>query len=155
MSDRETGGRPAPGPVREGERVGRIPIDVRYSETDQQAVVYHSNFLVYFEVGRTDWVRAAGYPYSRLEEEGFALVVAEAHLRYLAPAHYDDRLVVETRLAELRTRSCTFFYRVLREGQERPLVEGWTALVCIGSDRRAVPIPAELAGTLRQAAALD
>jgi len=154
VTDRKGQARRDPGPARAGEYTGRVSIDVRYAETDQQAVVYHSNFLVYFEVGRTDWVRAAGYPYRQLEEEGFALVVAEAHLRFLAPAHYDDRLIVETRLAELRTRSCTFHYRILRDGEDRALVEGWTALVCIGQERRAVPIPEELAEALRHLAAL-
>jgi acyl-CoA thioester hydrolase len=153
--DREDRGRIDPGPQREGEYVGRIPITVRYSETDAQAVVYHSNFLVYFEVGRTDWVRKAGYPYRDLEQDGYALFVAESHLRFLAPAHYDDRLIIETRLVEVRTRSCTFHYRVVREKEEeRSLVEGWTALVCVGEEDRAIPFPEELAGALRKQSAL-
>jgi len=148
-------GRLEPGPRRAGELVGQVPIRVRYAETDAQAVVYHANFLVYFEVGRTDWVERAGYPYRRMEEEGFALVIAESHLRFIRPAHYDDALIVETRLGELRTRSCTFHYRVVREGEEAPLVEGWTALVCLGAGRRAVPIPEGVARALREAAALE
>ncbi len=154
MKRPEERGRLDPGPVRPGELIGRVPIQVRYAETDAQAVVYHANFLVYFEVGRTDWVAQAGYPYRVMEEEGFALVIAESHLRFLGPAQYDDTLIVETRLAALRTRSCTFCYRVLREGQEAPLVEGWTALVCLGRERRAVPIPEGVANALRRAAAL-
>lgn len=154
MTERKGRTRLDPGPTRAGEHLGRVSIEVRYAETDQQAVVYHSNFLIYFEVGRTDWVRAAGYPYRQLEEDGYALVVAEVHLRYLGPAHYDDRLIVETRLVELRTRSCTFHYRILRDGEDQALVEGWTALVCIGQERRAVPIPEALAEALRRLAAL-
>jgi acyl-CoA thioester hydrolase len=155
VTERQGRHRLDPGPVRSGEHVGRVPIHVRYAETDQQSVVYHSNFLIYFEVGRTDWMHATGYPYRQVEQDGYALVVAEAHLRYLAPAHYDDRLIVETRLAELRTRSCTFHYRVLREGEEGALVEGWTALVCIGPEGRAVPIPGQIAEALRRLAALS
>ena len=155
MKGAAEGDRFDPGPVRPGEQVGRVSLRVRYAETDAQAVVYHANFLVYFEVGRTDWVVRAGYPYRRMEEEGFALVIAEAQLRFLGPAHYDDPLIVETRLSELRTRSCTFHYRVLREGEEDPLVAGWTALVCLGEGRRAVPIPERVARALRKAAALE
>lgn len=152
--ERAERGRLDPGPVRTGEYVGRVPITVRYSETDAQAVVYHANFLVYFEVGRSDWVRAAGYPYRNLEEDGYALVVAEGHLRFIAPARYDDRLIVETRLVEVRTRSCTFHYRVVYEAGAKALVEGWTAHVCIGADRRAVPIPEGLAAALKAKASL-
>jgi len=147
-------GRLDPGEVREGEVVGAERLRVRYAETDQQAVVYHANFLEYFEVGRTAWIRDAGFPYSEMEEQGYALVVAEAHLRFMRPARYDDILVVETRLSELRTRSCTFTYRVIRETAEEVLVEGWTALVCLGPQGRAVPIPDHLARVMRTRAAL-
>ncbi len=144
-----------PGEVRPGEHVGRVPIRVRYAETDAQAIVYHSNYLIYFEVGRTDWVKATGTSYRDLEERGHALVIAESHLRFLASASYDDRLVIETRLVELRTRSCTFAYRVLRQDAENEvIVEGWTALVSIGPDRKVVPIPDDLAGAMRDLAAL-
>lgn len=147
-------GRIDPGPVRPGEYVGRVPVQVRYAETDAQAVVYHSNYLIYFEVGRTSWVKETGIPYSALEEQGYALLVAETHLRFLKPAFYDDNLIVETRLAELRTRSCTFSYRVLGEGEEDLIVEGWTALVCVGSDRQVTPLPVKLVDAMRTTAAL-
>ncbi|MFO7768197.1 MAG: thioesterase family protein [bacterium] len=143
-----------PGPVREGEVVGVEEVRVRYAETDAQAVVYHANFLEYFEVGRTGWVRDAGFPYTGLEADGFALVVAEAHMRFMRPARYDEVLRIETRLSELRTRSCTFSYRVLRERTGEALVEGWTALVCLGPEGRAVPIPDRLARAMRARAAL-
>lgn len=147
-------GRFDPGPVRPGEHVGRIPIQVRYAETDAQAVVYHSNYLVYFEVGRTEWVKETGVPYREWEERGFGLFIAESHLRFIKPAAYDDALIVETRLSELRTRSCTFAYTVFKEGEEGALVEGWTALVCIGPEGKAVPIPSDLADSMRSIAAL-
>jgi len=152
--NRTGNGRLDPGPVRLREFVGRVPIQVRYAETDAQAVVYHSNFLIYFEVGRTEWMKESGVPYTEMEEQGYALFVAECHIRYLGPAEYDDRLVVETRLAELRTRSCTFSYRVVREGEEDALAEGWTSLVCTGGDRRAVPIPDNVAEAMRRIADL-
>lgn len=143
----------AEGP-RDGEFVGLEEVRVRYAETDAQAVVYHSNYLVYFEIGRTGWIRDAGYPYAEFEKSGHALVVAEAQVRYLRSARYDDRLVVETRLKELRTRSCTFSYLVHRAGEASPIVEGWTALVCVGDDGKAVAIPSELVTAMRRLAAL-
>jgi acyl-CoA thioester hydrolase len=152
--NRDDNSRLDPGPVRPGEYVGRVPIQVRYAETDAQAVVYHSNFLVYFEVGRTAWMKESGIPYTAMEEQGYALFVAECHIRFLKPATYDDNLIVETRLAELRTRSCTFFYRVLNEGEQEVHVEGWTSLVCTGSNRRAAPIPENVAEAMRTIAAL-
>jgi len=143
-----------PGEVRPGEHVGRVPIRVRYAETDAQAIVYHSNYLIYFEVGRTEWVKSTGISYRDLEARGHALVIAESHLRFLAPAHYDDHLVIETRLVELRTRSCTFAYRVLREGEDDRLVEGSTVLVSLGPGKTPVPIPEDLAEAMRTLAAL-
>lgn len=151
---RAENGRIDSGPVRPGEYVGRVPIQVRYAETDAQAVVYHSNFLVYFEVGRTEWMKESGIPYTTMEEKGFALFIAECHLRYLKPATYDDNLIVETRLLELRTRSCTFYYRILHDGEEESLVEGWTSLVCTGRDRKAAPLPDDVASAMRSTASL-
>ena len=148
-------GRFDPGAVRPGEVVGSEQVRVRYAETDAQAVVYHANYLEYFEVGRTAWIRDAGFPYAELEEQGYALVVAEAHMRFKRSGRYDDVLEIETRLNELRTRSCTFTYRILREETGEDLVEGWTALVCLGPEGRAVPIPDDLARAMRIRAALD
>ncbi len=142
------------GPVRPGEYVAKVPIRVRYAETDAQAVVYHSNYFVYFEVGRTDWMAQTGIPYSAVEERGFGLFIAEGHIRYLKSARYDDELIVETRLAELRTRSCTFNYRIHKDGENETLVEGWTALVCIGSEGKVTPLPSDLTDAMRSTAAL-
>ncbi len=144
-----------PGPVRPGELVGKVPIRVRYAETDAQAVVYHSNYFVYFEVGRTDWMVETGIPYSAVEERGYGLFIAEGHIRYLKSARYDDQLIVETRLTELRTRSCTFHYRICLDGGEDTLVEGWTALVCLGSDGKVTPLPPDLIEAMRTTAALQ
>ena len=80
---------------------------VRYSETDQMGVVYHAEYLVWCEVGRTDFIRALGLPYSELERQGTALAVAEANIRYHAPARYDDLVRVETRLVDVRSRAIT------------------------------------------------
>src|SRR5215207_4950753 len=84
-------------------------IRVRYAETDRMGVVYHANYLVWFEIGRTEFCRARGFAYKDMEENDRAfLVVAESYCRYKAPARYDDELIVRTHITELRRRSGHF-----------------------------------------------
>ena len=90
-------------------------IRVRYGETDQMGVAYHANYLVWCEVGRTDLIRTLGPSYASMEAEGLRLAVAEASLRYHAPARYDDVVAVETRLDRALSRGVTFSYRVVLE----------------------------------------
>lgn len=116
---------------------------VRYEETDRMGVVYHGKYFEYFEVGRTEWLRARGFAYRDLEARGAALVVTEARARYLAPARYDDVLTVRTRLAALGRASIEFRYEVLRDGET--LAEGETTLVCVGPNGRPRRLPEEIA----------
>ena len=122
------------------------PLRVRYAETDAQQVVYHSNYLVYFEVGRGDFLRAVGVDYNAMEAAGAFVVVVEANVRYHAPARYDDELVVKTWLDEVRTRSMRFAYEVTRgTGEaETTIASGWTAHVVVNREGRPIPIPDEL-----------
>ena len=92
-------------------------IRVRYAETDQMGVVYHSNYLIYFEVGRGDFIRALGLDYKSMEDEGFVIAVIEAVTRYKAPARYDEELVVRTKLAHLRGSIVIFDYTIHRAGR--------------------------------------
>ena len=88
---------------------------VRYAETDKMGVVYHANYLIWFEIGRTEFCRARGFSYRDLEEDENAfLVVAESYCRYKAPAYYDDELIVRTHITELRRRSLRFGYELVR-----------------------------------------
>ena len=86
---------------------------VRYAETDAQGVVYHGSYVVWFEVGRTEYCEVAGYPYARMEAEGVNIVVSDLAARYRRPARYGETVRVETRLASIRSRGCTFAYRIL------------------------------------------
>jgi len=88
-------------------------LEVRYAETDAQGVVYHGNYIVWFEVGRTAYCRAAGYPYPRMEAEGIHIVVSEVHARYRRSARYGDTVTVRTRFGTIKSRGCTFHYEVL------------------------------------------
>lgn len=88
---------------------------VRYAETDQMGIVYHSNYLIWFEVGRTELFRNLGLPYTVFEEQGLSLAVVEASCRYRQPAKYDDELVVYTRLEKFTSRIIKFSYQVMME----------------------------------------
>ena len=134
-----------------GGTVHRTTIQVRYAETDQQAVAYHAHYLVWMEVGRTAFLEALGFPYRRLEDEGVLFSVVEASCRYLDPARYADRVEVATRVTELRSRTVVFGYEMTTDG--RTAARGETRLVALGRDRRPRRIPAEVGGALRRAVA--
>jgi acyl-CoA thioester hydrolase len=100
-------------------------ITVRYAETDQMGVVYHANYLVWFEIGRTDICKARGFSYREMEENDDALmVVAEVYCRYKSPAFYDDKLIVRTKVEEVRSRTVRFVYEIFRPSDGLILVEG-------------------------------
>jgi acyl-CoA thioester hydrolase len=104
---------------------------VRYGETDQMGVVYHANYLVYMEEGRTRLMDALGCSYAELERQGWALVVRKASLRFRAPARYEDELAVLTNVQRLGGASLTFEYRVLLARDRSPVAEGTTELACV------------------------
>ena len=105
---------------------------VRYAETDQAGVVYHSNYFIYFEMGRTDLLRALGLPYRQVEEQlGIVLVVVDCRAKYRRPARYDDGLKIATRIRELKLSRITFDYRILRDTDDQLLCEGETVLAAV------------------------
>lgn len=115
---------------------------VRYSETDKMGVVYHANYLVWFEIGRTEFCRSRGFSYRDMEENDDAfLVVVESYCRYKAPAYYDDTLVVRTHITELRRRSLRFGYEILRGSDDKVIAEGETGHVVTDKDGRVRSFP--------------
>ena len=121
---------------------------VRYAETDQMGMVYYANYLIWMEIGRTDFCRECGFNYRDLEREEHAfLTVAEANCRYLAPARYDDEIVVETGIARLKSRVVEFVYRI-KTGPAL-LAEGRTLHVVIGPDGRPRAMPERYLELLR------
>lgn len=117
---------------------------VRYAETDQMGVVYHAEYLVWCEVGRTDFIRGLGLPYSELEKRGTQLAVADATIRYHAPARYDNLVRVETRLTEVRSRAITFDYVIRNAESGERLATARTLLVSLDPSGKPVPMPAEV-----------
>lgn len=116
-------------------------IRVRYSETDQGGVVYHANYLVYFEVGRTEMLRGLGAPYAEMERAGIRLVVVESHVRYRSPARYDDLLRIETAVAELKRVRLSIRTSIRRAGDGGLLADGELWLAAIGADDRPRALP--------------
>ena len=117
-------------------------IRVRYAETDKMGIVHHSNYLIWFEAGRSDLCRARGFSYKEMEENDDALmVVAESYVRYKAPAYYEDLLHLRTRIAEVRSRSIRFIYEIVRSGDEALIAEGETLHLVTDSSKRVKQIP--------------
>ncbi len=107
---------------------------MRYGETDQMGVVYHANYAVYFEVGRTEWLREFGLSYAVMEQEGIMLPVISLQINYKNSARYDDELKVITKLKKLPTASIEFDYE-LRNNSDEILATGNTVLAFIDMKR--------------------
>ena len=124
---------------------------VRYAETDQAGVVYHSNYLVWFEVGRVELCRAYGFNYRDMETEADSLLpVTEVRATYRLPALYDDLIQVRTRLLTLRSRAASFGYEIRRVADGQLLAEGETRHMVIDRQGRARTFPSRYAAFLRQ-----
>jgi acyl-CoA thioester hydrolase len=123
--------------------IHEVNFRVRYSETDAQGIVNNANYLSYFEVGRVEWLRAAGLSYRELEKKGYGFVVVEVHAFYKKAASFDDELTLRTKLAELKRASLRFSYALLRG--EEVVATGYTRHGCIElSTGRARRMPPEL-----------
>ena len=123
---------------------GAARVRVRYAETDQMGVVYYANYLVWFEVARTDWLRAAGWTYRQLEQDGVALPVIEAHAEYRRAARYDDELEIRAAPTLLTPVRIRFDYEVWRSGDAAPLATGHTVHAAMDPSGRPCRLPAPL-----------
>jgi acyl-CoA thioester hydrolase len=119
-------------------------ITVRYGDTDQMGFAYYANHLYWFEIARTEWLRAKGRSYRELEADGVSLPVTEASCRYFAPARYDDRLRLFARIGELSRASLRFDYRIENAADGRLLASGFTRHCFLGRDGRPVRIEGAL-----------
>jgi acyl-CoA thioester hydrolase len=118
-----------------------IDVRVRYAETDRMGVVYYANYLVWFEMGRSEYCRQRSFNYLDLEKLGYRLVVSEAYCKYRQSARYDDMITVRTFLRTLTRRSVIFSYLVLRKVTEEILVEGETKHLCVDDEGKSRTIP--------------
>jgi acyl-CoA thioester hydrolase len=125
-----------------------VTVRVRYGETDQGGVVYHPNYFLYFEAGRTELLRAAGVVYSELEKSGVFLVVTEASCTYRSAARYDEELRVVAKVDHVGKATVGFSYRVLGPTGAL-LAEGRTILASVDSAKNPVRLPKTVADLLR------
>ena len=127
-----------------------IELRVNYSETDQMGVVYHANYLVWFDRARTEHLRTTGYTYREMEAEGVYLAVTEARLRFRRPALYDDLVRVRCWVRDLASRRVTFGYAVERAASGELLATGETSLMALDRDRNPTRIPEHVSELLEQ-----
>ncbi|OQX22420.1 MAG: thioesterase [Desulfobacteraceae bacterium IS3] len=119
----------------------RTSYRVIYGDTDKMGVAYHANYLRWFEIGRAETFRFLGLTYKAIEEQGFFLPVSEVHCKYIASAHYDDLLTIETSADAAVRAVIKFNYRILREADEKLLVEGYTKHACLDRNGKVVRPP--------------
>lgn len=119
--------------------INETSIRVRYAETDQMGHAYYANYLVWMEVARTDWCRAAGFTYASLEAEGYFLPVVSAAVEYKREIKYDEVITIRARVTEVRRVSMKFEYEFWRG--DTLCTTGSTTHVLMGQERRAVTIP--------------
>ncbi len=112
-------------------------------------IVYHTNYIKWFEVGRNEFMRGNGFIYARLEEEGFYLPVTRVSCHYLLPARYDDIVLIETRIDYFRRVSIKFDYEIWDEARENTLVEGSTVHAFINGEGKIARPPQEFADRLK------
>ncbi|NOQ95777.1 MAG: YbgC/FadM family acyl-CoA thioesterase [Desulfobacterales bacterium] len=120
---------------------------VIYGDCDSMAIVYYSNYLRLFEIGRTELLREQGLTYREVEDKGFFLPTTEAYVKYTKPARYDDLLTIETVIGFVKRASSRFDYTIYRE--EDIIVQGYTIHACLDRNDRIVRFPDFLLSILR------
>jgi acyl-CoA thioester hydrolase len=127
-------------------------VAVRFAETDAQGVAHNSSYLVWYEVARIAYLARHAGGYQRIRDEGFEALTIEAHVRYLQPVRFDDRLRIQTRCGDVRGARFRFDYVIDRDGEA--VADGWTLHALVDAvSLRPVRVPEWLAEAIRQAAA--
>ncbi len=130
--------------------VHETTVRVRYAETDQMGVVYHANYYVWMEIGRVELVRSLGINYRDLElNDGLVLSVVESQCRYMAPARYDQEIVVATEIADANARVVEFRYHILDASTNQPLARGMTKHMWLNREFRPAKLPERYLELLR------
>ena len=123
--------------------VKEVSLYVRYAETDAMGIVHHSNYIVYFEEGRSNYSRQRGSDYASFEKSGRYLTVAEISARYIKPAVYGQLITVRCWIREMKSRGLTFAYEIVDAATREVLMTGWTKHICITHEGRVTTIPPE------------
>lgn len=118
--------------------ISETKIVVRYAETDQMGIVHHSNYLIWFEAGRTDFVKGSKISYSEMEKEGILIPLAESNCKYIIGAKYEDELIIKTWIKELTPVKVEFNYSVIREKDKKEIAKGSTIHVFVNKDFKII-----------------
>ncbi len=124
----------------------RTRVRVRYAETDRMGVVYYANYFVWFEVGRTDWLRQTGWTYREMERDGVSLPVIEAQCEYRQPARYDDQIEIATSGTLVTPVRVRFDYALSRAGDDTAIAAGHTVHAAVDPDGRPCRLPDRVRG---------
>jgi acyl-CoA thioester hydrolase len=121
---------------------GETTLRVRYAETDRMGIVYHANFVIWFEVGRVELLRQLGFQYSEMEQrDNCHIPVVDLRVRYKAPAQYDDEIVIRTELKNVRSSLLHFSYEVFRQSDRTLLATGETMHIIVDDQFDRCPLP--------------
>jgi acyl-CoA thioester hydrolase len=131
--------------------LNKTPVKIRaiYADTDAMGIVYHTNYIRWFEVGRTELFRDMGILYTEVEAAGFNLPLTQVYCHYLLPTHYDDLVIVDTEIAYLKRASMKFAYLIWDEKRGKLLTEGYTVHACTDRAGKIIRIPAAIADKSR------
>ena len=129
--------------------ISEIEHRVTYAETDQMGVVYHANYLVWCEMARTEHLRGLGVTYRELEAQGVFLAVTEVHVRYRAPARYDDLIRVRCWVRDAGSRGVTFGYSIEPGGGGDALATAETSLIALNRQRAITRVPEHIRELLK------
>ena len=123
--------------------MSKAPVRIRaiYADTDAMGIVYHTNYIRWFEIGRIELLRKMGITYSEVEKDGFYLPVTRVYCHYHLPAHCDEIVLVEARITYLKRASIKFTYLIWDESRENLLTEGYTIHACTDRDGKIIRIP--------------
>ena len=118
--------------------ISKSIVNVRYAETDKMGIVHHSVYPIWYELARTDLSKLAGFPYSKMEEEGLMTPLIELNCKYYSPAYYDDELVVTATVSKLTPARVVFYYEVFRKDQDKPINTGYTVHAIVNKEMKPV-----------------
>lgn len=121
-----------------------IEADVRFAETDQMGVVHHSSYIVWFEMGRVAWMKAAGMPYTEVADSGHNFAVTTIHAAYRASCRFGDTVQIVTRLTKLRSRQVEFHYEVRNAADQTVLATGSSEHICVDGVGKMTKIPSTI-----------
>ena len=127
---------PAASPIHE------TTFHVRYAETDRMGIVHHAAYLVWFEEGRSAFIRQRGWSYAAIEESGYYLAAGELQAKYIRPAHYDQQIIVRCWIDHYQSRAVTFACEVLEARHRQALFRASIKLICLNRHGQITRIPA-------------